>query len=77
MEIKLKISNSLLSIYNNLEEEKTIIIEEVKTIGEILYIIGVNPLLTPIILIENKKVTINHEVSKNTEITLIGPLMGG
>jgi len=49
----------------------------VKTIGEILYIIGVNPLLTPIILIENKKVTINHEVSKNTEITLIGPLMGG
>jgi len=77
MKIKLKISNSLLTIYKNLEEEKNIIIEGKKTIREILHSIGVNPLLTPIVLIDNQKVSMEYEISKDIEITLIGPLMGG
>jgi len=82
MKVTLKLSESLLSIYREMEIplEETIVfyIEKPITLLSILLKVGINPLLTPMITIDNKRITsLNYLIENDEIITLIGPLAGG
>lgn len=82
MQITLKLSESLLSIYKtagidfeeifNLESDNSL------TIGEILLKAKISPMLTPMIIVNNRSCSSYNEViAEDSTITLIGPLAGG
>lgn len=81
MKITLRLSESLLSIYretdNPLEEEIVVNIDKPAKLRSILSLVGINPLLAPMIIIDNKNVSLDLLIEKNETITLIGPLAGG
>ena len=81
MQITLRLSESLLSIYRssgqNFDETITLELEGEPNINQILAHVGISPLLTPLISIEGRTCGLSHSLEKDTEITLIGPLAGG
>ena len=81
MKITLKLSESLLSIYHAegraLEENIIINSEHPLTIARILDKAGINHLLTPMVLIDEKLCKPAQLVKDDCVITLIGPLAGG
>ncbi|SHJ55615.1 hypothetical protein SAMN02745751_02833 [Dethiosulfatibacter aminovorans DSM 17477] len=77
MDITVKLSNSMLLIYEDKKETEKLVIDKPMTVNEILMEIGVNPILAPMILIDSKRVGKNHIIDSNELITVIGPLAGG
>ncbi|SCZ80275.1 MoaD/ThiS family protein [Acidaminobacter hydrogenoformans] len=82
MQITIKLSESLLSIYktSGVEFEETFMIdtEGAVTIKEILNQAGISPMLTPMIIVNNKACSsLNEVIDEASTITLIGPLAGG
>jgi hypothetical protein len=82
MKITLRLSESLLSIYretaNPLNEVMVINLDEPTTLHSIIIKVGINPSLTPMIIINNKRISSLNLLIENDEIiTLIGPLAGG
>jgi hypothetical protein len=81
MRITLELSESLLSIYNESGQalQESIVIESdiPLTIGHILAKAGINPLLAPMIVIDDVLRQKEHIVESDSVITLIGPLAGG
>ncbi|MDF2676192.1 MAG: hypothetical protein K0Q97_485 [Bacillota bacterium] len=82
MKITLRLSESLLSIYretaNPLNEVMVINLEEPTTLHSIIIKAGINPSLTPMIIINNKRISsLNLLIDNDEIITLIGPLAGG
>jgi sulfur carrier protein ThiS len=81
MIITLKLSESLLSIYHAAGQHmaETIVMEltEPMTIAQILEQVGINPLLTPMVLVDEEMCKPTQLIEQNSAITLIGPLAGG
>lgn len=82
MKITLRLSESLLSIYretaNPLKEVRVLNLDEPTKLHSILMKAGINPSLTPMIIINNKRVSsLDFLIDYDATITLIGPLAGG
>lgn len=82
MKITLRLSESLLSIYrempNPLKEVIVLDLDKSTTLHSILIKAGINPSLTPMVIINNKRVSsLNLLIENDETITLIGPLAGG
>lgn len=82
MQITMKMSESLLSIYKSSGKvfNETFVIESEAsmTIKEIIMQAGISPMLTPMIMVNNKCCgSLNEVIVEDSTITLIGPLAGG
>ena len=81
MLITLRLSESLLSIYRasgqELDETIVLALEGPLSIKEILESAGINPILTPLVLLGKQTYKLDHCLEQDTVITLIGPLAGG
>lgn len=82
MQITLKLSESLLSIYKtagiDFKETFNIMSDTPMTIRDILMNAEISPILTPMIIVNNKSCSsINEVIVEDSTITLIGPLAGG
>ncbi len=79
--ITLRLSESLLCILKDVNNPKdeTIHLQAKRgtTIKEILLKEKINPLIVPMVTVNNTKVNIHHALDKDTTITLFGPLAGG
>ncbi|MZQ99209.1 MAG: hypothetical protein GT601_16200 [Acidaminobacter sp.] len=82
MQITIKLSESLLSIYKtagiDFKETFNIMSDTPMTIRDILMNAEISPMLTPMIIVNNKSCSsINEVIVEDSTITLIGPLAGG
>lgn len=82
MQITLKLSESLLSIYKtagiDFKETFNLKSDYPLTIREILLRAEISPMLTPMIIVNNKSCSsFNEVIVEDSTITLIGPLAGG
>lgn len=82
MKITLRISESLLSIYremgNPLKATLELDLDKPATLNSILLKLGINPILVPMIIIDNKRVSsLDYLIKNDKTIILIGPLAGG
>lgn len=82
MQITVKLSESLLSIYKtagiDFEETFSLKSDMPLTIREILVKAEISPILTPMIIVNNKSCSsFNEVIVEDSTITLIGPLAGG
>ena len=82
MKVTLKISESLLAIHREggrpLKETIEIEIEKPTNLLSILFGEGINPLLVPMVIINNKRLSsLDYLIEQDEVITLVGPLAGG
>ncbi|WZL72697.1 hypothetical protein QBE52_16770 [Clostridiaceae bacterium 35-E11] len=77
MEIKIKLSGSLLLIYKNLEECITVHIDEPISIEYLLHKTGIHPFVAPMVLVDGDVKDKDFIIEKEVELTVIGPLAGG
>ncbi|MBF0468325.1 MAG: hypothetical protein HQK61_05510 [Desulfamplus sp.] len=79
--ITLRLSQSLLSILNDVNNPRPetcyLQVKQGTTIKEVLLKEGINPLLAPMVSIDNIKVDIDTVVETDKTITVYGPLAGG
>ena len=79
--IELKLSASLLSILKDVNKSKpetyTLQVKKGTTIRDLLLMEGINPLLAPMVTIENQKIPLYTALDKDETVTIFGPLAGG
>ena len=79
--IELKLSASLLCILEDVNKPKpeayTLQVKKGTTIRELLLMEGINPLLAPMVSIENQKISLHTTLDKDETVTIFGPLAGG
>ena len=81
MKISLRLSESLLSIYESagqeLDENIDLEFEGPLSVRQIIESAGINPMLTPLISVGGVTCGLGSVIRHDAEITLIGPLAGG
>lgn len=77
MKVKLTLSGSLRTIYKDKEAETIKEIAEPITVKELLYNLGINPIVVPSILINGECASKDFLITEDVEIVVFGPLAGG
>ena len=78
MEVTIRLSGSMREIYPNLDEEILLEIGEPMSIGRLLLQIGINPLVAPLISVDEKVKNADYIIKEEGNvITVTGPLAGG
>ena len=78
MKVTIRLSGSVRAIYPNLNEEIVLEISEPMSIKRLLLQIGINPLVAPLIAVDEKLANTNYIINEEENvINVMGPLAGG
>lgn len=78
MKVTIRLSGSMRAIYPNLDEEIVLEISEPMSIKNLLIHIGINPLVAPLVSVDQKLKNMDYVIKEEENvITVIGPLAGG